>query len=133
MFKYSFTIILLSLVIESAANLLTESYIFESYRQLIANLNKDRNPHSFLYSLFDKLKYSSTCHLCTSHQLSFLLSAIPNLPFSDNLFLQIVINSLLIGRLSYLFHALFDKFLLGEGIYLNILQTHIVHDGDKKD
>jgi hypothetical protein len=134
MLTYFTTIFVLSFIIESAANLITESYIFEGYRNFIANLNKDRNPESFLYSIFDKLKYSSTCHLCTSHQLSFLVCLIPTLPFVGlNPFFQLLINSLFIGRLSYILHALYDKFVFSEGIIFNILHTHITHDGDKND
>lgn len=130
MITYLVTILLLSLTIESGANLITESYIFEGYRNLWVSLKEKDTPFKLL---FDKLAYSSSCHLCTSHQLSFFVCLVPTLPFTSSLILQVLVNALLIGRTSYLFHVVYEKFFLSQGINLNIMNTHILHDGDKED
>lgn len=88
MIAYIFNILLTSIAVESAANLITTSKIFELWR-------------NFLSSKGGLLEYMSTCHLCTSQQLSliicwFIPSYIP-IPVIGQL-----LTALIIGRLAYL-------------------------------
>jgi len=125
MIDYLFLFFITSFVIENIASLLTESYIFADYRKYIENLKEN--------SFSTKLKYSSTCHQCTSQQLalifSFFVTRVDMFPIELNTFFIYLLNALALGRASYLLHVAYDKFIFSQG--LNLFHTQIIHQGEK--
>jgi hypothetical protein len=88
------------LIVEAIANLTTNTYIFEPYRQWIERLESYISKYTG-----DKLTYSVNCHLCTSTQISLII----NLTYllDTNLYIYIGL-SILMGRISYVIHNLYE-------------------------
>lgn len=121
MIYYLINLFLLTFAIENLASLITESYIFSFYRERVEKL-KDN-------IITTKLKYSSTCHQCTSQQLALLISFfLPIFPLPLPSILIYFLNALIIGRLSYLLHSLYEKLIFSQGI--NVFHTQFFHKGE---
>jgi len=113
MLVYIFNIIFTSIAIESAANLITTSKIFESWR-------------TFLSSKGGLLEYMSTCHLCTSQQLSLIICwFIPS--FISTPVIGQLMTALIVGRLAYLLN-IFINDIYARIPMLSLTLNHIYQD-----
>lgn len=112
-----------SLFVESLANLTTSTLIFDNWRIFLGKLGQKLK----LYSQdgTNLLGYLGECHLCTSHQISFIVTLFfPFIYFFPTSFpfINFVLISLIIGRLSYIFHLIFDRI---QSINVNLTSTNI--------
>lgn len=94
---------------EGLSYLITNSQLFQIWRDLVAHIGKRLNLID-AYGV-NYLEYMVNCHLCTSHQIAIFVALYQPyiLVFPTNTWLlNIVITTVLIGRLSYILFSIHE-------------------------
>lgn len=110
----NFYVLLIYLIIslvftEGLSYLITNSQLFQLWRDLLTNRGKQLNLIDSYGTNY--LEYMVQCHLCTSHQIAIFVSIFqPYIyEFPTNIVvLNIIITSILIGRTSYILFNIYE-------------------------